>query len=503
MSVSRRGFITASAAAVAFHDSGAMFSGLRSVSADEARIPDGIVRLRPEIEPLVQLIENTERARLLEEIGRRIRDGLSYREVLAALLLAGVRNVEPRPAVGFKFHAVLVVNSAHIASLAAPDKDRWLPILWAIDEFKSSQARDVEEGNWTMSPVDESRIPVGAALRTSFHESMKNWDESLADVSAAGIARQLDAAETLELFAAYAARDFRSIGHKPIFLANAWRTLQTIGWEHAEPILRSLAYAMLNHNGEPNPAENDLAPDRSWKQNSLLIETVRDGWEQGRVDDAAVRELLTLLHTGTAEDAARLVVAQLNAGIGPQSIFNALHLAAGELLMRQSGIVSLHASTTTNALRFLFDHVANPSTRLSLLLQNASFLPQFRDAMKSRGAVTAARILELEPVENPSAVSLESIFDEVGRSRTSAGRQLLSWLNAGNSSAQLTDAARRLVFLKGNDSHDYKFSSAVLEDCLKLSPEYQNRFLAASSWMLKGSSMPTNSLVERIRIALG
>lgn len=192
----------------------------------------------------------------------------------------------------------------HIASLAAPDHDRWLPILWAIDEFKSSQAKDVEEGNWTMSAVDESRIPSGSGLRDSFHKSMTNWDEGLADVSAAGIARQFGAGETLELFAAYAARDFRSIGHKPIFLANAWRTLQTIGWEHAEPILRSLAYAMLNHNGEPNPAGNDLAPDRSWKVNTTLMANVRADWEHGRIDDAAVRELISVLHSGTAEEAA-------------------------------------------------------------------------------------------------------------------------------------------------------------------------------------------------------
>ena len=66
--------------------------------------------------------------------------------MLAALLLAGVRNVQPRPSVGFKFHAVLVVNSAHLASLASPDEHRWLPIFWALDHFKSSQARDVREG---------------------------------------------------------------------------------------------------------------------------------------------------------------------------------------------------------------------------------------------------------------------------------------------------------------------------------------------------------------------
>ena len=68
----------------------------------------GIVRLQPEIEPLVKLIENTPRQRLLEKIGQRVKDGVSYREILAGLFLAAIRNVQPRPAVGFKFHAVLL-----------------------------------------------------------------------------------------------------------------------------------------------------------------------------------------------------------------------------------------------------------------------------------------------------------------------------------------------------------------------------------------------------------
>jgi hypothetical protein len=39
----------------------------------------------------------------------QLRRGLTYRELLASLLMAGVRNIEPRP-VGFKFHVVLVIN---------------------------------------------------------------------------------------------------------------------------------------------------------------------------------------------------------------------------------------------------------------------------------------------------------------------------------------------------------------------------------------------------------
>src|SRR5919112_4979672 len=133
---------------------------LRPVSAEEAKLDPKVVRLQPEIEPVVRLLEETSRDRLLEEVAARIRRGLSYREVLAALLLAGVRNVQPRPNVGFKFHAVLVVNSAHQASLAGPDRERWLPIFWAIDNFKSAQAQNQKEGGWRMKPVAEMKLPA-------------------------------------------------------------------------------------------------------------------------------------------------------------------------------------------------------------------------------------------------------------------------------------------------------------------------------------------------------
>ena len=45
----------------------------------------------------------------------------------------------------------------------------------------------------------------------------------------------------------YGARDYRNIGHKAIFVASFWRTLQTIGWQHAEPALRSLVSGLLGY----------------------------------------------------------------------------------------------------------------------------------------------------------------------------------------------------------------------------------------------------------------
>ena len=502
----RRHFLQTAAAGGALVGLGDLgfLSQLRPVSADEARLDPKVVRLSPEIEPLVRLLEETPRDRLLEEVAGRIKRGTGYRDILAALLLAGVRNVQPRPSVGHKFHAVLVVNSAHLASLASPDSDRWLPIFWALDYFKSSQSQDVREGNWTMGPLEESTVPPPRKAREAFATAMDRWDESAADAAVAGLSRSAGANAIYEMFFRYGARDFRSIGHKAIYVANSYRTLQCIGWQHAEPVLRSLAYALLMHE-EGNPADRDAPADRPWRRNQELVREVKEGWQGGEPDDSAAADLMATLRQGSDEDACRQVVELLNWGVAPQSLWDALFDGAGELLMRQPGIVSLHAATTTNALHFAYRVSGDDETRRLLLLQNAAFLPLFRDAMSGRGKVRDARIDRLEPLSpsegGPGAI--EEIFAEVGRDRESAARKALAFLRDGGEAAPLIDAARRLVFLKGNDAHDYKFSSAVLEDYYHTSPAWRDRLLAASMFLLPGSGDKDNGLVQRTRSALG
>ena len=83
-----------------------------------------------------------------------------------------------------------------------------------------------------------------------------------------------------------------------------------------------------------------------------------------------------------------------------------------------------------------------------------------------------------------------------------AAQKTLGWLNAVGKPTSFIAAAQRLIYLKGTDSHDYKFSSAVIEDYLRLSPKLRNRFLAASVFWLKGSGSPDSALVARTRAAL-
>jgi hypothetical protein len=504
--IARRRFLQATA--IGSIASSLPWASLPRVSAQDAQSKDLTVKFAEDIEPLVQLLETTPREDVIGVCIKKIQAGLNYQNLLAAIQLAGIRNVQPRPSVGFKFHSVLVVNSAHLASIASPDEHRWLPILWAIDNFKSSQAQDERENNWTMSPVDESKVPSAAKAESQFISAMDSWDEAAADTAASGLARTAGATRIFDQFIRYGIRDFRSIGHKAIFVANAWRTLQTIGWRHSEPILRSLAYAMLNYDGSSSPATRDELADRPGRENAKRATEIRDGWLDGKLDDSATMDLLEALRTGTYQETSSLVVQQLNRGIAPQSIWDGMFASASEMLMRQPGIVSLHTLTTTNAMRFAFDTCGNDETRKLILLQNAAFLPLFRAEMTNRGNVGQQRIDQLAPV-GPTAGSaadktdsIAAIFESIGKDSAAASSRTLFYLQSGGNIAPFMDAARLLIFQKGTDSHDYKFSSAVLEDFYHVSPTWRNRCLAASVYKLRSSRDPDNKLTQNAAQAL-
>jgi len=500
---SRREFLTRSAVigAVAAGDF-AFLNNLPPLSAQQ--VQRTLAPVQGDVEALVRLIEDAPRNRLLEQMAERVRTGASYQQILSALMLAGVRGIQPRP-VGFKFHAVLVVNSAHLASLAAQDRDRWLPLFWAMDNFKSSQATNAQQGDWRMTALPSDRLPAPEQAVRNFRTAMDNWETENADRAIAQLGRQSSLNEVYELMWRYGARDFRDIGHKAIFVANSYRTLVTIGWRHAEPILRSLAYAIMDHGTEANPATSDHAADRPGRDNLRRLTRIRADWQRGEVTREAVTDLLTTLRTASPADAAEAVVTKLNARVDPSCVWDAMFLTSGELLMKQPAIVSLHTLTTMNALAFGYQTTSNDETRRYLMLQAASFLPMFRARMNNLPANPRIDTLEPEELTGQGQAAIDNLFTNTGaRLGLSAARKMLALLQ--NHPDQLPAAmttARRLIFAKGTDSHDYKFSSAVLEDFYNVSPAWRNRFMAASVYWLKGSAGNDSPVMQRTRAALG
>ena len=482
----------------------AFVRGLPPVSADEAKGVRAKVKLNPDVEPLVGLIEDAPRDRLFEAVAAQMRQGVGYQQLLAALLLAGVRSIQPRP-VGFKFHAVLVVNSAHLASLAMPDRERWLPLFWALDNFKNSQRRNQEEGGWSMGPVAESKLPAGHNAKERFIETMDNWDEEGADTAISSLVRNAGAADIMELFWRYGARDFRDIGHKAIYAANSWRTLQAIGWRHAEPVMRSLAYAILEHEGD-NPARRDAEPDRPWRENLKRAALIRQDWQQGQVKPEAAKDLLRTMRSASYAEAGDFIVGLLNHGTDPSSVWDGLFLRAGELLMQQPGIIGVHCVTSVNALHFAYQTSGNDETRRMLMLQAAAFLALFYKRMKGPGKLREdlqIDVLETTAPRSQGEDAVVEILGDISKNRVEAARKAIAFVSDGKATvAPLMTAARRLIFSKGTDSHDYKFSSAALEDYYHATPAWRARFLATSMFNLKGSGDRNNDLIDRAKAAL-
>jgi hypothetical protein len=501
--IDRRRFVTtsASAGALACLADFAFLDTLPTPAA--APTQRRMVGLEPDVEPLVRLIEDTPRQDLLGKIAAEVRKGTSYEELLTAVFLAGVRGIQPRP-VGFKFHAVLVIHSAHQAALAASDRDRWLPLFWSIDNFKASQARNKTEGDWRMGPVDEAKLPPAHQAKARFVEAMDNWDVEGADRAIAAFSRCAGLGEIFEVFLRYGARDFRDIGHKAIYVANGFRTLATISPAHREPVLRSLAYALLDHEGT-NPARRDAEQDRPGRDNLKRLRDLADVKPGGKHDTEATVELLGCLRTGTPADAAAKAAELLKKGIHPDSLWDSVFLGAGELLMRQPGIGGLHCVTSANALHHGYVASRDEDTRRFLLLQGEAFMPMFRKFMGGRGKLADLRIDKLEKAEVKADVNeaVADVFADVGKAPMMAARKTMALLDEQSGSVRpLMAAARRLIYAKGRDSHDYKFSSAALEDYFNVTSPYRSRFAAASVFWLKGSGERDNELIQRTRQAL-
>jgi hypothetical protein len=375
--------------------------------------------------------------------------------------------------------------------------ERLLPLFWALDNFKNSQAQDVKEGDWTLNKVEESKVPKPHEARAAFVKAMEAWDSDAADVAVSGLARATGAAETMEAFWRYAVRDQRDIGHKAIFAMQCWRTLQAIGWQHAEPVLRSLAYGMLDLRGDTRPV-----PVGPYEANLANIKKVRDDWQAGRPDPGATRSLLATLREADSEAASAEALRLLNDGVAPGSLWDAVALAGNEWLTKNPGIVSLHAVTASNALHYIFNASGDDANRRLALLQAVGWIPMYRDRIKVKQG-TDLDVLEPETVSSEGADAVVEPFDAIAKDRGLAARKALGYLKAGGSTDALFAAARRMIFHKGRDSHEYKYGAAVWEECLLATdPRWQAPLAAASMYYVPGSKSPDSDLMKRARAAV-
>jgi hypothetical protein len=79
----------------------------------------------------------------------------------------------------------------------------------------------------------------------------------------------------------------------------------------------------------------------------------------------------------------------------------------------------------------------------------------------------------------------------------------VSYLSHGGSPERVFDAARRMIFHKGTDSHDYKYGAAIWEESLAVSePKWHTPLIAAAMFNLPGAKTNDSPLMIRAREAV-
>ncbi|WZO98532.1 twin-arginine translocation signal domain-containing protein [Isosphaeraceae bacterium EP7] len=506
---SRRSFLRASAtagASGALADLGFLLP-ISQAAAGDVTIDPARVRLGPDLSALLRLIRETPRDKCVPVFLRQFQAGLSYQEFLSGLFLLSLEDGDP--------HQVAQVYSAHRIGSEARTEERLLPLFWVLDRVKEGLER-VGEGK---SPRHiGGTLPTANTAADVLRGSIARSDPDQAERAIAAIARSRGPRQAMsQLWEHGARRAAGTLGHHPILIANSWRTLEAIGWDHAEPVLRFIARSLPNG-----------PPDRTFAPNLARVERVLPGlpadWASDERDRGATIAIYRLLRQGETDGTSDLICAQLASGqVKAGAIWEAFHLVAADLIFRYKtggtpiGGALIHAITSTNALHFGFDCCGEDRVRLLMLLQGAGVVGDtFVRPAEADGMLRAMDLLELK-TDGGRAFGFTEIFSslpykakeyvEKEPSERSASdeacRMSFTLLSDPSNIRAFQQAARTLLCVKASpDPHDIKYPAAAFEDASRMSPEWRPYALAASVHALHGSKSPDTPALVQVRAEL-
>lgn len=515
MNTTRRRFLqTTSVAALGLADLSSLCT-LTVAGVDEPKGPSEPIRFGPDLEPIVRLIEETPRDKCVPALVEQLRGGLPYRRFLAAIFLAAIRTRDHG-------HSAYLVHSAHQISLDLRTEERLLPLFWAVDHHKWQQEISPKP---FLEPLT-GPFPASENAEAEFHEAMRRFDRDQAERALIALARSEGARQAIEQLWAYGCRDVSFIGHRAIAVANCERTLETLGWQHAELVLRFVVRELYFLNGHQ---DGYYEPNTARVERSLA--KLPAGWAGGEADRGATLELFAALRRGESEQACELAVKQLTAGQRAQAIWDAIHVAAAELMILHAtsdGMAGrpVHVSTSANALHYAFSASTSAHTRLLLLLQAVAWVADFVRVHLGDKELIETKPLALEGGRLPASAeeAVAQIFAMLPphtysydpktnsgghklvnlEQRALPGRMVFALVSQQPDALGLyTQAARSWLCVKTTvEAHDHKLPAAIFENCEWVTPQWRPRLLAASAHWLHGPQSPDSPLIQQARDAL-
>lgn len=486
----RRDFLKTSAATTAIVGLGDLGALARFSAAGPADTKTASDRsIDEETERVYRLIRDTPRDDLLPVMFQELHKGMTHRRFLASLFLHAVRHNG--------HHRVFAHHSVNQLSLDVGREERLLPLLWHVNQTKG------EDNDISQSPLKDDQLPALRQAPALLDQAVRKGDAQLARPAVIALARSEGPKQTYSRFWRYTAANAGP--HYPISISNIFRSLETIGWEYAEPFLQLMFLNQYNvkFGGETEQLSKET------------ISKLPIDWAANRSNKEAVLELVSLMLAGKPESACQAVCKQLIAGeVQAGGVWDAVFLTASESMM--GDFVEVHAHTSANGMHFAYrtardPEARDPEARLHILVQAVKLATVMARKRSSRGR----GLTPIPEVDSPDSVAdaVEQIFSLIPPRRAS------HWF-AGPGIERLNDArqhayalarehtdiglffqtARRLLCLKSTtNAHDLKFPIAIFENYQHASPEWRPRLLAASVAGLHGTQMEDSPFIQQAR----
>ena len=330
-------------------------------------------------EPLVGLMQQTPADKLLPILVEKLKNGTTFKELLAAGALANARTFGGQHYDGH--HAFNALMPSLYMSRELPETRRALPVLKVLHRNTEDMQLYADGGKHeALHAVAAAELPKGQPPRDILREDLRRGDYGASERTFAAMTQSSlgEAYNHLQYFIEQGVDV-----HRVVLSWRAWSTIDLVGHDQALTLLRqSLSWC----NGEPEKSDQNkfgivATLPKLLDQYKLLDKTPG----KRNVEDAWVDRMAMTIYNARPADAAEAAAAALADGISPEVVGEAISLASNRLLLCDAGrdkahsgdevrlgtvhgnSIGLHASDATNAWRNIA-RVSNPRNTFASII---------------------------------------------------------------------------------------------------------------------------------------
>jgi hypothetical protein len=397
-----RGMLVASLGSVTAFD-----LGMSPCIADGTNSSEATQRLTfGQLEPLVSLMQETPPAKLLPLLVARLQSGVELKTLVSAAALANARAFGGNDYTGY--HTFMALVPAFKMSGELPSERQALPVLKVLYRNSSRIQEQHVDQHDALHHVEAAQAVAPERRSEWLRDAIRAADLHDAEARFAAIAANpaIDAFNQLQL----AMEDDVNV-HRVVLAWRAWAMLELTGEQYAHTLLRqSVRFCIdseqfIHDHKHPAPEVRAVLP-RLLDEHRLLGKSLGNR----KADDAEVEKLAEVIYSGTREQAADAVSAALADGFDPESVGEAISLAANSLMLHDPGrlernstpqkprgcvhgdSVGVHASDAANAWRNIA-RVSTPQNRIAALIVGA-FHTAGQTSMTTKDPYPYAKLLD-------------------------------------------------------------------------------------------------------------